>query len=160
MPSDGYGDRRRPGVARDLVAGLFLCAIAAAAFAGIVHLPIQDGAGVGPGLVPKSMAVLIAVLGVVIAGIGLLPDQERLAPFHLRGPLFVLGAVVLFAATIRSLGLAVAGPLSVMIAAFADRDSRPLEVVVFSLLLSGACVVLFKYVLRLPIPLAPFLLNY
>jgi hypothetical protein len=72
----------------------------------------------------------------------------------------VLGAVALFAAMIRPLGLVVAGPLAVIFAGAADRDSRPVELVIFALVLSASCIGLFKYVLGLPIPLAPFLLGY
>lgn len=160
MSFDGRTEPAKPWAARDVVAGLFLCTVAAAAYFGIAHLPMQDEQGIGPGLMPKSVAMLIAVLGLAITAMGLASDRMPIMPMSLRGPLFVLGAVVIFAGTIRPLGLAVAGPVAVMFAALADRDSRPLEVVVFAVVLSVLCIGLFKYVLRLPIPLAPFVLGY
>lgn len=159
MPSTRLGPGRA-GVARDLVAGLFLCLVAAAAYAGLGDLAISEGSGIGPGLVPKSVTAGITVFGLLIAGLGLVPGNDRIAGFSLRGPLFVLGAVVLFAATIRPLGLAVAGPLAAFIAGLADRETRPGELLVFSLALSALCIVLFKYILKLAMPLAPFLLGY
>ena len=147
-------------IARDLVTGLFLIAIAAGAWMGLIGVQTMDGVGVGPGLVPKASAVLIAVLGLLIMTIGLMPGAARLERWSIRGPLFVLGSVVVFAVTIRTLGLAIAGPLAVVVSSFADRDSRLLEVLVFAALMSAFCVGLFKYLLRLPVPLAPMLIGY
>ena len=87
-------------------------------------------------------------------------DAERRQPGTWRGPIFVLGAVIMFAMSVRTLGLAIAGPLAVIISAFADKDSRPVEVLVFAAIMSVGCIALFKYALRLPIPLAPFLIGY
>jgi hypothetical protein len=78
----------------------------------------------------------------------------------LRGPIFVLGAAIVFAATIRTLGLAAAGPLAWIVAAFADRESRMFETILFSALMTALCIGLFKVVLKLPIPLCPPLLGY
>ena len=154
-PPDG-GTR----LSRDLLAGLFLIAFGVAAYVGLFDLATRDNGNVGPGLVPKVSAVLIAGLGVVIAIAGFLPSAERLQRGAWRGPIFVLGAVVMFAMSVRTLGLAVAGPLAVIISAFADKDSRPVEVLVFAAIMSVGCIALFKYALRLPIPLAPFLIGY
>lgn len=161
MPSDGI-DRTPPAirVPRDVVAGVFLLLIAGSAYFGIRELPVSDASGIGPGLVPKSVAAIIGVLGLVVMALGLVPGSNRLEQLSLRGPIFVLGAVVLFASLIRPLGLVVAGPLAVLFAGAADRDSRPLELLIFACVLSALSIGLFKYVLRLPIPLAPFLLGY
>jgi putative tricarboxylic transport membrane protein len=109
---------------------------------------------------PKLVASLIAVMGILIMLVGLSPSADRLQSMTLRGPIFVLGAAVVFAASIRTLGLAVAGPLTWIIAAMADPESRWVETVLFALLMTAFCVGLFKYALRLPIPLAPFFLGY
>ena len=144
---------------RDVGAGLFLLVIAALAYAGTLDLP-SVWSGVGPGLMPKLVAGLIAVMGVLIMILGLAPSADRLQSITLRGPLFVLGAAVVFAASIRTLGLAVAGPLTWVIAAMADPDSRWMETVLLAVLMTALCVGLFKYALRLPIPLLPFVLGY
>ena len=147
-------------LSRDLIAGLFLIVFGAGAYLGLLDLPTRDQGNVGPGLVPKGTAALIAVLGVIIAGIGLLPSAQRLQRSTWRGPVFVLGAVVVFAMSVRTLGLAFAGPLAVIISAMADKDSRVVEVLVFAAVMSVGCIGLFKYALRLPIPLAPMLIGY
>lgn len=151
---------RQQRLSRDVVAGNVLIAVALAAFVGVLNLPTADGTNVGPGMMPKATAVLIGCVGVIILITGLFPNADRLGRWSLRGPLFVLGAVVLFAATVRTLGLAVAGPLAIIVSAFADKESRVVEVLIFAAVLTGLAVGLFKYALRLPIPLAPFIMGY
>jgi putative tricarboxylic transport membrane protein len=160
MPSDGRDQPRVSRISRDIIAGLFLVLLAAAAYFGIRDLPLGDPSGIGPGLVPKLVAGLIALLGLFIVALGLPSTSARLERFSLRGPLFVLGAVVLFGSLVRPLGIAVAGPVAVIFAGAADRTTRPVELIVFALVLSALSIGLFKYALRLPIPLAPFLLGY
>jgi hypothetical protein len=82
----------------------------------------------------------------------------------------VLGAIVVFGITIRGmeigglslppLGLAIAGPLAIMIGGFADSDTRWAELTVFALAISAFCIGLFRFALGLPIPLAPWLIGY
>jgi hypothetical protein len=67
---------------------------------------------------------------------------------------------VIFGLLIRPLGLAVAGPLLVIVGALASEESRWFEVMLFALGMTLFCVVLFKHLLSLPIPLAPWLIGY
>ena len=105
-------------------------------------------------------SVLHALLVRAVVADDIIPLGNRLEAWSVRGPLFLLGAVVVFAATVRPLGLAFAGPLAVILASLADRDTKLKEVVPFALLLSAACILLFKYALRQPIPVAPLVLGY
>lgn len=150
---------RTTRVPRDVGAGLFLLTIAAVSYAGTLDLP-SIWEGIGSGFLPKLVAGLIGITGLLIMILGMAPGAERLQSPSLRGPLFVLGAAIVFAASIRTLGLAVAGPLTWIIAAMADPDSRWAEIILFALLMTAFCIGLFKYVLNLPIPLMPFVLGY
>lgn len=151
---------RRGGMPRDVAAGVFLLAVAGLAWWGSSDLAFGESSGIGPGLMPKGVATLIGLFGLLITVMGLTGRHEPIERLSLRGPLFVLGAVAVFAASIRPLGLAVAGPLAVIISAMADKDSRPVEVLVFAVLTTAFCVGLFKYLLRLPVPLAPMIIGY
>lgn len=121
-------------------------------------------------MVPRTVAVLIGLSGLMLVVLAFTAHGARLEPWSLRGLVCVLGAVVGFGLTIRgftlgpfkipALGLVVAGPLAVTLASFADADSRPREVALFAIGLTAACIGLFRYVLRLPIPVAPWLLGY
>lgn len=153
-------DERRVGLPRDLGAGLLLIAVAAIGGLGTGDLSMAEQGGIGPGLMPRGVSLLLALVGVIVTVLGIASRTETVRFGSLRGPVFVLGSVVLFAATVRPLGLAIAGPLAVVVAAMADRDSKPLEVLVFAAVMTVFCVGLFKYALRLPIPLAPVLIGY
>ena len=109
---------------------------------------------------PRATSLILGAFGLLFVIQGLTRAGERLEAWSLRGPLFLLGAVAVFAASVRPLGLTVAGPLALILAALADPETRLSEVIPFSVLLTAACIVLFKYLLRQPIPLAPFLLGY
>jgi putative tricarboxylic transport membrane protein len=106
----------------------------------------------GPGMLPRAMAVAIGVGGLLLALLALRKDGASIGRWPLRGPIFVTLAVVAFALTIRTVGLAVAGPLVVIVGGAASPESRPRELVIFALVLTAFCVVLFRYLLSLPIP--------
>jgi hypothetical protein len=160
----------------DLAGGVFLLALAALGFAGGFNLPTGTLSGIGSGLLPKTVAVLIGAFGVLLIVQGLLFEGSRLEQWHLRGPVYVLGSVLVFALLIRGstlnfggvlgipllatikvpgLGLIVAGPLAVIVSAFADKSTRPAEIAIYSVVITLLCGLLFKEALNLPIPFDP-----
>jgi hypothetical protein len=172
---DVPGDRAQPsgrGIIKsqlDLAAGLLLVGIALVGIYGSLGLRFGQMTSVGPALMPRSVAVLVGVFGVGLVVTSFLSVGPRLERWHLRGPFFVLGSVLLFAMTIRGstltfgslkiaipqLGLAIAGPLTVLFASLADRDTKWVEILIFTVFLTIACVGMFKFLLRLPIPILP-----
>lgn len=177
--SDGNARAGTSGPVRsplDFAGGIFLLAVAALGFAGAFTLPFGTLSGIGSGLMPKVVATLVAAFGVLILLQALVWDGDYLEGWHLRGPVFVLGAVLVFAMVIRGstltlggfaglpvlasvkvppLGLVVAGPLAVMLSSLAAKETRPVEVLVFSIVMTLACGILFKELLHLPIPFDP-----
>ncbi len=157
---------------QDFAAGLLMIAIAIVAWLMVLPLPFTAPAGVGSGMLPKAVSVLLGGLGVAIVATSLTSNGERLTRWSLREIALVLGAIMVFALTIRgfampaigvtvpALGLAVAGPLTILIAAQADRSTRFVEAFIFAIVLTTACIVLFRLMLRLPIPVFPPLLGY
>ena len=139
----------------DVGGGLFLIGIAIVGFAGGFKLPFGQLSGIGSGLMPKTVAVLVAAFGVLLLVQGLFVTGDRLEAWSIRGPIFVLSGVLVFAATIRPWGLVVAGPLAVVVSALADRDSRPVELAIVAVVLTLLCGLLFKELLNLPIPFDP-----
>lgn len=148
---------RRPwaGSAVDVAGGLFLLAIAALGYLGGFNLPVGHLSGIGSGLLPKTLAVLIAAFGILLIVQGLLGQGPALERWAIRGPFFVLGAVVLFALTIRWGGLLVAGPLAVVMSSLGSDDTRPMEIAIFAVALTLLSGLLFKELLNLPIPFDP-----
>ena len=145
---------------RDVIAGLILVAISAVAAWQGSTLPLGTPRHPGPGMVPLVLSASIALIGVILVGLGVREERTVRERWPLRGPVFLLGSAVVFGLAIRPLGLAVAGPLLVIVGAFASDETRWLEVILFAVGMTVFCVVLFKYLLSLPIPLAPWLIGY
>lgn len=148
------------GPRQDLIAGCVIVATAAMALWLGWNLPIGSLDGVGPGLAPRSIAVLLGLLGVALAISSLLQPGEPFGGIAWRGLAFVLAAIVVFALTVRPLGLAIAAPLAILVSVFATNESRWSEIALFIPAMTAFCIGLFKYALNLPIPLAPWLLGY
>jgi len=147
---------------QDLGAGLFLIALALIAFWQGTELDAGSLREMGPGMLPKALAIITGLAGAVIAVRPFLQRSGGIASgrWSLRGSLFVLAAAVTFALAIRPLGFAIAGPLAIGLASLASPETRPKEIIVFALAMTGFCLVLFHVLLGLPIPVAPWLLGY
>ncbi len=138
--------------ARDLLAGSCLVALSAFALWSSRHLDQGTLRAMGPGMLPRYVAAGIGLAGLVIAALALLKDGPALDRWPLRGPIVITLAVVAFALTIRTVGLALAGPLVVIIGGSASPETRPRELLIFGVVMTALCVGLFRYVLSLPIP--------
>jgi putative tricarboxylic transport membrane protein len=161
MTSQTPGDRARTtrsGPIKspiDFAGGVFLLGLAATGLIGGYTLPFGTLSGIGSGLLPRVVALLVGAFGILVLVQSFFAEGQGLDRWATRGIIFVLGAVLVFAAAVRPLGLVVAGPLAVMVSAFADKDSRPVEVVIFGVVMTMLAGLLFKELLNLPIPFDP-----
>jgi putative tricarboxylic transport membrane protein len=149
--------RRSP---RDIGGGLLLVALGLFGLYNSWGLTTGTPRQLGPGMVPQSLSVLLAIVGVVLAVTGFFAAGPALERWRLRGPLFILGAAVVFGLVIKPLGLLLAAPLAIAIGGLASPATRAIEIVIFGVVMTAFCVGLFKYALALPIPLAPWLIGY
>ncbi len=163
----------RPRIAapQDFAGGLFLIAIGLGALWASSGLGMGTLRAMGPGMLPKSLAVMVAGLGVLLLITSLRVEGPALDRWSMRGLIFVLLGACLFALTIRgsdlpfgfklpAIGLIVAGPLVAIVSAFASPETKWSEVLLFAAFMTALCASIFKYALGLPIPLAPWLLGY
>lgn len=148
-PTPPRGRVRSP---RDLLAGACLVALALLALGTGARLDGGSLRAMGPGMLPRAVALCLLVAGLALVAFSFFRDGAALGRWPLRGPLFVSLAVVAFSLTIRSVGLALAGPLVVVVGGLASEETRPRELVVFALVMTALCIGLFRYVLGLPIP--------
>jgi putative tricarboxylic transport membrane protein len=135
------------------VAGSSLVALALFAFWAASDLDAGTLRAMGPGMLPRATAAFVGLAGLVLVGTGLFSAGPPLDRPSVRAPLLICLAIVLFALTIRTVGLAVAGPLVAIVGGAASEETRPKELVVFAAVITAFCVVLFRYVLGLPIPI-------
>lgn len=145
---------------QETAAGLFLVALAAFVFWQTDDLAVGSMRALGPGMMPRVLAGLCGLCGVALIVYSLIKDGATLERWSIRGPLFILGAAVVFGLTIRPLGLFVAGISAVILGSLATRDSRFIESIIFGVGMTTFCWLLFKVLLTLPIPVAPWLLGY
>src|SRR5512143_990251 len=103
-PSGG-GFRFKVRGPRDFWGGLALIAVAIIAIWASGDLPGQQGFAFGPGTAPRMFATLLAVVGALVALGGLFMDGPPIGHFALRGPAYVVVAIMLFAGMIRGLDL-------------------------------------------------------
>lgn len=154
---------------QDMAGGLVLIALGLFALVITRELSMGTLRAMGPGMLPRSLGAITAVLGVLLCISALRFDGPSLERWTVRGILFVIGGILLFGLTIRGfdigplhvppLGLLVAGPLVVFVAGHADPETRWKELAIFAVVMTTGCALLFKYALNLPIPLAPWLLG-
>ncbi|CEJ15429.1 tripartite tricarboxylate transporter TctB family protein [Phreatobacter sp. AB_2022a] len=141
---------------QDFMAGLFLVAFGLFCLWASSNLSGGRGANLGPGSFPRGLSFMLMGVGAIVLVQAFTTVGPKLEAWSIRGPVFVLGAVLLFALTVRPLGLIIAGPLALMVSAFAAKDTRWLPNIIFAVLMTAFCILLFKIALRLPIPVAPW----
>jgi putative tricarboxylic transport membrane protein len=140
----------------DLLFGLFLVAVAAVALTATWKLRGGTASDMGPGYMPRAVALLLLGFGLVFSLRGLRKGGAGVEPVQARPALVVLAAVAIFAGTVESAGLALASLLTIVVAGFASREHRLLEGIVFGVALAAAAVPLFVKVLALPVPVWPW----
>lgn len=155
---------------RERIAGLVLAALGGLGLWGGADLPFMTSDGVGSGLMPRILSLMILGLGFLQVLLSLKDPGPSTGHWAIRETIPVVLGVALFAVTVRgyllgpiaipSLGMAVACPLAIVASGLAARDSRLPELLVFAVVLTAFCIGLFRYALGLSVPVAPWLLGY
>ncbi|WP_423205951.1 tripartite tricarboxylate transporter TctB family protein (plasmid) [Paracoccus yeei] len=145
---------------KDFWAGVVYVALGSATVLLGRDLPMGSAARMGPGYFPTLLGGLLAVIGIVSILRGLRTPNEPVARIHLRPMALVIGATFFFAATLEYLGLAIALPLSVLIAASASRNFRLAPLPLPGLAgFTAFCVLIFVKALGVPMPMFGSLLG-
>jgi hypothetical protein len=140
---------------RDLLLGLFLAALAGGALFVNRKLAIGTAADMGPGYMPRAVALGLLGFGLYFIVNGFRRAAEAIEPMQIRPILAVLAAVGFFALFAERLGLAITAAITVAIASLATRESRLVETAIFAIGLTALAALLFIKVLALPVPLWP-----
>jgi putative tricarboxylic transport membrane protein len=132
-----------------------LIGLALLAFVASNDLPGMRGFAFGPGTAPRLFALALAVLSAVVVIGGLISKGPSVEGYKLRGVILITGSILVFAATIRPLGLVIAAFCTMMTCAAAAEDIKWRESILWAAVLTAFCAVLFPYGLNLPFQLWP-----
>ena len=140
---------------QDFWGALALIAIGLIALWSVRNLPWLQGFRFTSGTSPRLFTYLMLLCAAGIAIRAFIKSGPGLEKYPWRGPLMIIAAVFVFAFCIRPYGMVFTGIVSVMIASFAMRDSTWLEALIFSVLITIFCTLLFPYALNQPVPVWP-----
>jgi putative tricarboxylic transport membrane protein len=140
---------------RDFFAGLIFLAFGVVAAFVARDYPIGSAVRMGPGYFPFVLGCILAVLGLVVIVRGLLRDGPALEPTYWRPLSLILLAIAVFAASVESLGIALATALLVAIGATASPESRRDETALLVAALVLFTLAVFVYGLKLPFKVWP-----
>lgn len=145
---------------KDLLAGLMFIVIGVVFFVGAYNYQMGTAARMGPGYFPRILGASMAVLGVIVAGIGL-KNQAQWAATEGIGwtwkPVFIVTlAVVLFGATLPTLGMVIAIILLTMLSGFAAHDKNYRELAIITVIMCLFCAAVFVWGLKLQMKLFPW----
>ena len=155
-------DRRAPWwrilLQKDVLAGLFLMAVAVLGLWLSRDYQIGTALRMGTGYVPRLLCWVLLALGLVVLLLGLRAGAPKVGPFAefwWRPFVFVPLSLLAFVYTIERLGAVIASALLIGIGALAARDLRPLEVLATAVVLIALCWFIFIWGLGLPISTWP-----
>jgi putative tricarboxylic transport membrane protein len=140
---------------RDLYGGIALVMLATVALIASSELPGQRGFAFGPGTAPRLFAFALAALGAAVAIGGVFAEGPPIEKYKIRGPFFVIIAILAFAGIIRPLGLVPSTFLAFMISIVGSTEMRWIESLIAAVAMTVFCVLLFVYLLNLPFQLWP-----
>ena len=139
----------------DLAFAAFLVVLGALALVLGSELTVGTAGAMGPGYVPRALAVLIILMGLGLGIRALLARRQPFPAVALRPLLLIGSAVALFAALLPLVGLALTSLVVVVCAGFASAELRLRENALLAIGLAAFAVALFVYGLGLPIRVWP-----
>jgi hypothetical protein len=150
----GDGEMRQLLQSRDVLAGLLLAAIGALYLAASLALPIGSAIRMGSGYFPMLVSGLLILVGIgaAIAGIGQAGEAD--GPPAWRALVLIIGAVIVFGASVRSLGLVPAVMATALMSCWATGQFRVHQALLTAALLALFCWGIF--ILGLGLALDPF----
>lgn len=140
---------------QDFYGGLVLIVLAAFTLYAGSDLSGMQGFSFGPGTAPRLFAWLLIAFGVGIMVMGVMFDGPRVQRWSFRGVTLTTASILVFAVTVRPLGLILSTYLAFLVSAAATSETRWIETAIAGAAMSIACAILFPYILNLPFHLWP-----
>lgn len=139
----------------DTIGGAALVGFAGAYAFAASDLSFTSSLGIGPGLFPMVLAVLLALIGAWIAVKGYVSEPEDRADeaIPLRGLIMIAAGPVLFGILVVPFGVVPALIVAIFVSAMASPSMSIPSALISAAVLTVFCVVLFRWALDLPLPL-------
>jgi hypothetical protein len=151
--SEGSGSARSGGYRNLVFAFIFVAISAVMGFHAYDTMKIGTLENMGPGFFPLMLSFLLAFLAILVGFTALPVDAESLRIAKPKAVILVIASPLIFALTIRNLGLVLAVFITVFVVSFASRHATVKQSLILSAGFTVFCVALFGYLLNLPIPL-------
>ncbi|HZH29065.1 MAG TPA: tripartite tricarboxylate transporter TctB family protein [Azospirillaceae bacterium] len=143
---------------QNLIGGLLMIGLAALVFWLIEDLPVGRALRMGPAYFPRLLAYLVLATGFVLVAVSFFVRGPELGHWAFGRLSVVLLAIVVFAFSVRPLGLLVTGVLVLGVASAAAPDFRWRQTLLFGAGLLAFVILLFPVALGLPLPIWPSIL--
>jgi hypothetical protein len=141
---------------KDVLAGALFLILGALGYFLTRNLDMGTAAMVGSGFMPRFVSVLLILFGAGILVAGLRSAHDLVEVGSPKPLLLVTACIVVFAATLETLGLVPAVLLTVGLSGFAGSRPRWVALLAVGVVLAVACVLIFIWGAKLPIKAGPF----
>ncbi|MEQ8368380.1 MAG: tripartite tricarboxylate transporter TctB family protein [Roseicyclus sp.] len=146
-------DQARTSIVHRATSGAVLLFIGLGMLAIGWDYPIGRLTQMGPGFIPRAIAVMICVIAVAIIIVDIADaGMDKAGGIQWRGLIFVSAAMLIFAVLVDLAGLVPAMFLAVVVSMLADKAASPATILLYAVLATGAGWLLFLVTLELPIP--------
>jgi hypothetical protein len=116
---------------------------------------IGSAARMGPGYFPRILGILMIVLGLLLAFRSLRLKGEAVPAWHWRPVVLVLGSVVVFGLVVKTVGMAIATVILIVVASLGSHEFRLRDALISGVFLAVLCVGVFVIGLSLQLPIWP-----
>lgn len=156
----GVGSRGSGGVKirnqRDFWSGVMFVAFGLSFAIGAQNYAFGTVQRMGPAFLPTLLGALLVLMGLFVAMKGLATQgRDAIGRFHWRPLTLVLGGVLLFAFSLRPLGLVFSLVILIFAGALGGQTFKTKEVTVVAAGVVMLVLVVFVWALRLPVPVWP-----
>lgn len=150
--SEQSGSGRQSSYRNVVFALLFVSISAVMGIHAFTSMDVGTLEEMGPGFFPVMLSVILAFLATLVGFTSLPADAPVLRVLKPKPLILVVAAPLIFAVSIRSLGLVLAVFITTLIVSFASRYATVKQSLLLAAGFTVFCVVLFGYLLNLPIP--------
>ena len=138
---------------KDVWAGLFLIVIGGVAAVIARNYTFGTALRMGPGFFPTILSGFLILSGLYILANGLRSGERIEGSWPLRVLIVLPLALILFGVLIDRAGFIPAMLVLIFGSGLSGTDFRPIEMILFSVMLTALCAVVFVWALGLPYPL-------